>query len=100
MKLFHGTTAQAAEEIVASGFLRGPVFLTARRDVAEDYAGYGEVIVVHVADGDLMVDLDMPGARLLSVADAAAYLGEDSATNIEWFIERGYSVGVTGDIEL
>lgn len=99
MILYHGTSAEAAEQIREAGFICGPVFLSARRDIAEDYAGEGEVIEASIALECLLVDLDMPGAALLPVADAAGYLGVD-ADSIEWFIDHGYSVGVAGDVKI
>ncbi|MBB5221076.1 hypothetical protein HNP73_000997 [Amaricoccus macauensis] len=53
-----------------AGEISAPAFFTPRRDLAE---GYGEhVIEAEVPEGDLLVDLDMPGARLMSPEDAAA----------------------------
>lgn len=94
--LYHGTSEEAANAIRETGFICGPVFLTPSRSTAE---GYGEeVISVSVADDSLMIDLDMPGAKLLSVTDAAEYLGEE--WDIAEFIRRGYSVGVANNVAI
>jgi hypothetical protein len=101
VRLYHGTSAEAADSIKDAGEISGPAFFTSRRSVAEDYAGPdGVVIPVDVPLSDIMVDLDMPGARLLSPEEASAYLGRDDLRTAEDFIAAGYSVGVKGGVKI
>ncbi|MEL7628714.1 hypothetical protein AAGW04_06875 [Pectobacterium aroidearum] len=88
MKLFHGTTEEAKELIEQHGFNTDLVFLTPRKDVAEDY-GY-EVVDVNVDEENLLIDLDMPGAIGVSVETANAYTGND--WTIDEYIDAGHSV--------
>lgn len=99
MKLFHGTTAENADAIKSCGFINGPVFMTPNYSTAADYAGDGEVIEVTVDNDELMIDLDLPGAMLLTVDDACQYLDEEDR-DIYWFIKNGYSVGVIGSVSI
>lgn len=78
MKLYHGTSYENAIAIQESGIINGPVFMTANRNAAGDYAGDGEVLEVYVDESELMIDLDMPGAALITVDEACEYLGEES----------------------
>lgn len=97
--LFHGTSDEAADAIRAAGFINGPVFLTPSKAAAEEYA-YGETVFrVSVPDADLLVDLDLPGARLLSVEDANGYSGNDGWT-IADYIRANHSVGVDRDVAI
>lgn len=101
MQLYHGTTIENAAAIRACGFINGPVFLTPDYNTAADYSceGEGEVISVSVDADDLMIDLDMPGAMLLTVEQACSYLGEE-VRDINWFIRNGYSVGVSSSVSV
>lgn len=56
MRLYHGTTQIAATSIIADGYIRGPVFLTARKDMAENYGAV--VIACDVNVSDLNEDYD------------------------------------------
>jgi hypothetical protein len=96
MRLYHGTSSEGAAGIREAGRINGPAFFTPDRSAAATYADGGEVLEFDVPTGDLMVDLDLPGARLLSASDAAAYLGRDDLENIEDFIRKGFSVGLEG----
>lgn len=99
MKLFHGTDIDSADAILSEKTVRGPAFFTPRKDVAEDYAGDGEVIEVKMDPDDLKIDLDLPGARLLSVDEANHHLGNEGWT-IEDYYENGFSMGVDSDVGL
>lgn len=87
MNLYHGTASK--DEIIESGFNTEWVFLTARRDVAEDY-GF-DVVEVSVSDDDLFVDLDVAGAIGVTVESANAMTGNQYETAAE-YAENGYSV--------
>ena len=65
------------------------MFLTARRDVAEDY-GF-DVVEVSVSDDDLFVDLDVAGAIGVTVESANSMTGNQYETAAE-YAENGYSV--------
>lgn len=86
---FHGSAAK--EEIIESGFNTELVFLTARRDVAEDY-GF-DVVEVTVDEEHLMVDLDISGAVGVSFETANAMTGNDYESASE-YAANGYSVCV------
>ena len=89
---FHGTAAK--DEIIYAGFNTSMVFLTSRRDVAEDY-GF-DVIEVCVNDDDLLIDLDQAGAVGVSVATANCMTGNDFESARE-YAENGYSVCVKSE---
>lgn len=95
-RLFHGTTEKALTRIRATRTLAGPVFLSPQRDVAESYGVV--VVVVDVDDDELLIDLDLPGARLLSTDEANDYLGEERT--LDDYLDEGFSVGVTGSVTL
>lgn len=99
VKLYHGTTTTNAESIRESGKLDGPCYFTQRQDVAEDYAGDGEVITVSVNEDILKIDLDLPGGKLISVEAANAHLDRDDWA-IDDYLMAGYSVGCTQSIEI
>lgn len=94
--LYHGTTGEGAAGIRQSGQFDGLTFFSPRRDAA---ASYGEhVVEAQVPKGQLKIDFDLPGGRLLSVEDANAYakaggLNTDGWTIDDW-LRRGQSVGV------
>lgn len=100
MKLYHGTTAENYEAIIAAGIIHGPVYMTADRNIAEEYAGDGEVVEVYVDASSLLIDLDMPGGKLIDADTASEYLGLDEVRDAEWFAENGYSVGVMCSVEV
>lgn len=97
IQLFHGTDDEGLAGITAAGAIRGPVFLTPRRDVAEAYAP--NVITVQVDESDLMIDCDLPGQLLLTVDEANGYLGNDGWT-ISDYLRNGQSVAVLTDIAI
>lgn len=88
MKLFHGTIAK--EEIIASGFNTELVFLCASRSDAE---AFGDVVEVWVDDDALMVDLDIPGARGVSV-ETANLMTDETFESARDYAEAGYAVCV------
>ena len=94
--VYHGTSKSAAETIRSSGKITGPVFLTPRREIA---ASYGEEIIeVQVSEDDLMIDLDLPGGRLLSVESANDYSDRD--WTIGEYIKAGHSVGLVDAVKI
>ena len=84
---FHGTAAK--EEIIEHGFNTEIVFLTSRKDVAEDY-GF-DVVEVAVDEEHLMVDLDSAGAVGVGFEMANAMTGNDYESAAE-YAANGYSV--------
>ena len=95
-KLYHGTNAEGFAGIQRDGVINGPVFLTPRKDVAIEYGG-DHAIEVGILEDDLLIDLDLPGARLLTVDEANDYLGNDG-WSISKYLDEGYSVGVNADV--
>jgi hypothetical protein len=96
--LYHGTTPDSYDSIQASGAFDSTAFFTPSRRGAEDYAANvggddSTVIAVRVPKSALLIDTDASGARLMSVEDAAQYLGE-ADLSIEDFIRRDQSFGV------
>jgi len=91
--LYHGTSPEAADEIVRSKKVMAPFYMTPRRDAAEGY-GSGALLELKVPEIDLMVDLDLPGGQLLDVGSAAGYLGLPPETTISDILELGKSVGI------
>lgn len=94
MELFHATDDAGLAGIEAAGAIRGPVFLTPVRDVAEGYAP--NVLSVQVDADSLMIDCDLPDQKLLTVDEANEYLGND--WTIDEYIRNGHSVAVENDI--
>ena len=89
MNLYHGTASK--DEIIESCFNTEWVFLTSRRDVAEDY-GF-DVVEVSVSSDDLFVDMDVAGAIGVTVEAANAMTGNQYETAAE-YAKEGYSVCV------
>lgn len=83
MRLFHGTSADAATAIMAQGFIRGPVYLTPRREMAEEY-------------GPCVIEVDVPISSLRQDYTAQVDDDEDIA---EW-LRRGKSAYTNGDVEV
>lgn len=78
MRLYHGTTRDNADEINRAGYLRGPVFLAREKSTAQSY---GDVVFsVDVPEAELLIDLDLPGARLLTLDEANAYSDNPDGT--------------------
>ncbi|MFK7090464.1 hypothetical protein A203_18595 [Chromobacterium violaceum] len=99
MKLFHGTSQENHEQIIAEGRLLGPVFLTPSKQSAKEYAGReGAVIEVDVDEDTLGVDFDLPGARILSVEEANSYTGNE--WTIQEYIDNGNSVASLQDVKI
>ena len=97
MILFHGTSESAGKDIMASGIINGPVFLTPSREMAENY---GEcVIEVEVSEDDLMIDFDLPGQRILDVESANSYTG-NCDYDISDYIYNDQSVAVKSSVNL
>lgn len=86
---FHGTSEDSVDLIKENGFSTELVFVTPRKDIAEEYGE--EVISVSIDKDDLLVDLDMPGAVGISVDVANAYLNNDD-WDISDYINQGYSL--------
>ncbi len=84
MKMYHGTTHQAAELIRASRMLIGPVYLTSRIDMALSY-------------GEVAIEVDIDPSRLSEDYDTEN--PDDDMTTIEWS-RAGRSVYVGGDVAL
>lgn len=96
--LYHGTNEIGYNAIQESGFLRGPVFLTPRKDIADEYGGDSDfTIKVSIPADKLKIDFDLPGQRLLTVDEANDYSGNDGWT-IDDYIADGASVGVDENI--
>lgn len=87
MTLYHGTSNEAAESIKRQGILRGPVYMTPERELAESYIfeweSTGVVIELDVPVDMLRTDMeclnDDPGVESASsvfcpVAVAAEYI--------------------------
>lgn len=96
--LFHGTTPEGYDAITSSKQMFESSRFSPRKDVAESYAGNvggdaNTVVRVKAPISALMIDLDLPGGKLLPPDEAAAYLDKPDWT-ISDFIEHGYSVGV------
>ena len=87
--LFHGTNAR--NEIINEGFNTDTVFLTARADVAEMYAD--DVVSVVVDEDDLLIDLDLAGARGLTICQANQMTGNDFSC-VDDYLDAGFSVCV------
>lgn len=98
MKIYHGTDDAGYEEIMRTGVLRGPVYFVGDIERARDYGEH--VFCAEVDDDNLLVDLDMPGGKLMTVVDAVDYLGLDCADEltIENLVCAGYAVGVLADV--
>ncbi|HAV0413625.1 TPA: hypothetical protein JFW75_003449 [Salmonella enterica] len=86
---YHGTSEDSADLIKENGFSTELVFVTPRKDIAEEYGE--EVIKVSIDNDDLLVDLDMAGAVGMSVEEANAYLSNDD-WEISDYINQGYSL--------
>lgn len=97
--LYHGTASDSIPEIAQGGMLRGPVYLTPRREVAEDYSGGESVIQVRVPESEIKIDLDLPGGRLLTVDEANRNLDREGWT-LEDYIDDGSSVGVDSAVSV
>ncbi|VFR81349.1 hypothetical protein RAN3_2562 [plant metagenome] len=95
IELFHGTDDAGLAGIIAAGAIRGPVFLTPRRDMAEEYAP--NVVAVRVDEDSLMIDADLPGQNLLTVQEANDHFGNDG-WSIRDYLRAGQSVAVSHDV--
>ena len=87
--LFHGT--QSKNEIIENGFNTELVFLTARKEIAEDY-GF-EIVSVIVDEDDLLIDLDQQGAIGLTFEQANMMTGNDFSCAGD-YLDAGFSVCV------
>jgi hypothetical protein len=99
VRLFHGTTEEGARSINESKSIYGPAYFSPDLTVAKSYSLYNSpeafVVDVNVPKRLLMIDLDLPGGRLLDVESANLYLDKPSWT-IDDYIRNNYSVGVQG----
>ena len=82
MKLYHGTDAEAAEQIEEQGFDTDMVFMTATREAAEGF-GDGTVVECYVSESDIRIDFDHPGQATSTVAEANVY-ANSTKTVSEW----------------
>jgi hypothetical protein len=96
-KLYHGTNEENFNQIKKSGYIKGPAFFTPRKDVAINYAPI--VIEVEIPDTKLLIDLDLPGAALVSVARAREITGNPDWT-IREFLRYGFSVGTKSKVKI
>ena len=95
--LYHGTDEAGSASITSDGKIEGPVFLTPRRDIAEQY---GEnVIEVKVPSSELGVDFDLGGSRILDFDDAVSY-GDKEWLDIHDAVSEGQSVATKKSILL
>jgi hypothetical protein len=97
VRLYHGTSPEGLAGIESEGSIKGPVFLSPRKDVATDYSGSGHVVPVDVPKSQLKVDFDLPNGRLLSVEEANGYSGHEGWT-IDDYLRHGQSVGTDGPV--
>ena len=96
--LYHGTNSEGFEGIQKDGVINGPVFLTPRKEAADEYGGDPEkTIKVKIPRELLKVDFDLPGQKLLSVEDANVYSGNEG-WDISDYLANGYSVGVDASV--
>lgn len=96
--LYHGTDKAGYDAIRREGRVRGPVFLTPRRDVAEAYGGdEAHVIGVQVPASFLQVDFDLPGSQTLPFEGAVEY-ADKSWQTIHDALREGQSVATLKDI--
>lgn len=95
--LYHGTTDEGYDAIQSSGRVSAPAFFTPRRDVAESYGA--RVVEVRVPKDKLMIDFDLPGAKLLDLESANGYRDNPDWT-IDDYLRHGQSVGVNDDVPL
>ena len=94
MRLFHGTSAEAAAGIVRDGAFNCTAFLTPDVGAAMTYAGRrGVVVEVSVCPSELRVDMDLPGARLMTVSEANAMDADRAGWSIHDYMAAGISVG-------
>ena len=96
VKLYHGTTENGFSGINKEGKIYGPAFLTPRKSVAEEFSLYNSpdpyVIPVNVPKGKLLIDLDLPGARLVDV-ETANGISSRQGWSIDDWLQSGASVG-------
>ena len=97
VRLFHGTTQEGHAQITGGGSILGPAFFTPRREMAESYGPH--VVEAHVPKDRLMIDFDLPGAKLLSLEEANRYAGTPGRTIDDW-LQSGQSVGVPNDVPI
>ena len=95
--LYHGTDSGALGQIAIDGALKGPVYFTPRKDLAEEYADGGPVVELSIAESELKIDFDLEGGRLLTVPEANQYIEKEDWT-INDYLQDGQSVGVEDDI--
>jgi hypothetical protein len=93
--LYHGTSPEAAGSILGARRVDGPAFFSPSRQTAQQFGE--EVVSVPVDKSQLLVDFDLPGARLLDVETANAYRDKPGWTIDDW-LASGQSVGVNADV--
>lgn len=96
VRLYHGTDEVGAAGINEKGLIEGPVFLTPRKEIAEEYGEH--VFSVEVPAKELGVDFDLPGARILDFDEAKRY-AEKEWEDIYDAIDEGVSVATPKSIE-
>lgn len=100
--LYHGTNDEGHAGISHDKLISGQVSMTPRKEIARQFGEH--IITARVPKGDLLIDLDLPRARLLTVEEANGYgkatgLDTDGWTIDDW-LRKGYSVGVKRDVPL
>ncbi|MDP4546475.1 LPD38 domain-containing protein [Marinobacter sp. MDS2] len=99
VKLYHGTDDSFIAGISEDGLLKGPAYFTPRKDMAEEYADGGPVVSVKINPNHVKIDFDLPGGRLLTVAEANKYAGNDGWT-LNDYLADGQSVGVEESVAI
>jgi hypothetical protein len=101
VRLYHGTSEEGFGEINRLGSIWGPAFFSPRREVAESYAeaNGGDVLSALVPKEHLLIDADLPGARLMTVDEANVHL-DNPGWSIDDYLRNGQSVGVKHDVPI
>lgn len=88
MKLYHGTTGEAIEEIIKTGVLYAPVYFSPRQEIAAEYA----------------LNNDCEKAVVISVEIDRSVLNIDHECyddfDLDTALEDGVSVYVTNDVNI
>jgi hypothetical protein len=95
VKLYHGTQPETIDEIIKSGLIKGDVFFTPKKSTAEEFGG--ALIEAYMPKSELGIDLDLPGAKILSLDDANRY-ANNRGWSIDDYLNSGKSVAYQGDI--
>jgi hypothetical protein len=99
IRLYHGTSPEGLAEIKKTGHIKAPAFFTPDKSAAAEYAYGGPIIEVRVPKSELMVDFDLPGAKLLRLDDANGY-SRNKGWTIDDYLNEGHSVGTEGPVSV